>query len=128
MAGKGVNNNLTPFGTIDKEREHELHVLGGKARGEQRRQRKTMKEWAEIFGELPVSITGPDGSTQQTNTMGNIVAAQMAKATKGDTKAARFIAELLGDLNKDINVVNKGPLVVTEKEMEALRKWATSED
>ena len=97
---------------------------GGIASGEARRNKKTMREWAEMFGSVPVDIKLPDGTTTRTTTLGNIVAAQMAKATKGDTKAAKFVAELLGEVVKNVNVNGINPLVISDAEAAAIDKWA----
>lgn len=115
--------NLIPLNQRSNEDAKSIREAGGKARAEQIRRRKTMREWAETFGAIPVKVKAPDGSTTDTDTLGNIVAAQMAKATKGDTKAAKFIAELLGEMEKTVNVKTPAPLVISEKEAEAIDKW-----
>ena len=68
---------------------------GGKASGAARRRKKTMREWAAIFGETPVKLRLPDGREVDTTLLGQIVAAQMQKASKGDTKAAQYVSALL---------------------------------
>jgi len=120
MAG---TDNLIPTTQRSEGEAKELGRKGGIASGEARRRRKSMREWAETFGAMPVKVKGPDGSTTDTDTLGNIVAAQMAKATKGDTKAAKFIAELLGEMEKTVNVKTPAPLVISEEEAEAIDKW-----
>ena len=120
MAGK---ENLVNLADRTTDEQREIARQGGIASGEARRRRKTMREWAETFGAIPVKVKAPDGSTTDTDTLGNIVAAQMAKATKGDTKAAKFIAELLGEMEKTVNVKTPAPLVISEKEAEAIDKW-----
>jgi hypothetical protein len=117
MAGK---DNLIP-------QAHTLTVAeqsaGGKASAESRRKAKSMREWAKVFGAMPVKVKGPDGSLTDSDTLGAIMAAQMAKASKGDTKAAKFVAELLGEMEKTINVKTPAPLVISDAEAKALDKW-----
>lgn len=70
---------------------------GGIASGKARREQKTMREWAKIFGAIPVKVKAQDGTEVESTTLGSIVAVQMQKATKGDTKAAKFVSDLLGE-------------------------------
>lgn len=120
MAG---TDNLKPQSTRTKEEQKEIARQGGLASGEARRRRKSMREWAETFGAMPVKVKGPDGSLTDSDTLGAIMAAQMAKASKGDTKAAKFVAELLGEMEKTINVKTPAPLVISDAEAKALDKW-----
>lgn len=83
--------------TPTSEEAREIGRKGGIASGQARREQKTMREWARVFGAIPVKVKTPDGNETDTTTLGSIVAAQMAKATRGDTKAAKFVSELLGE-------------------------------
>ena len=56
-----------------------------------------MREWAKVFGAIPVKVKAQDGTEVESTTLGSIVAVQMQKATKGDTKAAKFVSDLLGE-------------------------------
>ena len=89
--------NLVPLNQRTKEAAKEIQIAGGIARGKQQTEQKTMREWAKVFGAIPVKVKTPDGKEADTTTLGSIVAAQMAKATRGDTKAAKYISELLGE-------------------------------
>lgn len=120
------NDNLIPLNERSKEEAKVIQIAGGKARARQRAERKTMRAWAETLGEIPVTIKTPDGGTQDVTTLGAIVAAQMAQATKGNTKAAKFIADLLGEMVQ--NVAVQGPLIVSADEMQALGKWTKKAD
>lgn len=105
--------NLIPLNERTKEAAKAIQVAGGIARGKQQTEQKTMREWARIFGAVPVKIKAQDGSDVETTTLGNIVAAQMQKATRGDTKAAKFVADLLGETAGETGgitlVVNASP-------------------
>lgn len=117
-------DNLIPLTEQPPDVAHELRVKGGKARVRQRNERKTMREWAIALGDIPVTIKTPDGKATDTTTLGAIVAAQMAQATKGNTQAAKFIADLLGEMVQQVAVKADQPLVVTAEEMASLDKWA----
>lgn len=119
--------NLIPLNKRSKEDAKVIQTAGGVARGKKITENKTMREWAKVFGNVQVEIKMPDGSTSKTTTLGNIVAAQMAKATRGDTKAARFVADLLGEITKTVNLNTPTPLVISDKEAEALDKWTKDE-
>ena len=92
-----AKEDLIPFSERSQEEAKELGRKGGIASGQTRREQKTMREWAKIFGAIPVKVKTPDGKEADTTTLGAIVAAQMAKATRGDTKAAKYVSELLGE-------------------------------
>lgn len=87
--------NLTAPPIRTSEEAERKGRAGGKASGIARRRKKTMREWAKIFGETPVKVKMPDGTEVDSSLLGQIVAAQMRKATQGDTKAAKFVSDLL---------------------------------
>lgn len=91
------DDNLVPFDQRAESEQREIARQGGIARGQQRREQKTMREWAKIFGAIPVKVKAQDGTEVDSTTLGSIVAVQMQKATKGDTKAAKFVSDLLGE-------------------------------
>lgn len=106
-------DNLIPLNERTKEAAKAIQIAGGRARGKQQTEQKTMREWARIFGAVPVTIKAQDGTDVNTTTLGNVVAAQLQKATRGDTKAAKFIADLLGETAGETGgltlVVNASP-------------------
>jgi hypothetical protein len=108
-----AKEDLIPFDKRSEEEAKELGRKGGIASGQARREQKTMREWARIFGAVPVKVKAQDGTDVETTTLGNIVAAQMQKATRGDTKAAKFVADLLGETAGETGgltlVVNASP-------------------
>lgn len=122
---QGVDNLIS---LTERTPEEALRIrkMGAEAWNRKRAERKTMRAWAETLGEIPVTIKTPDGGTQDVTTLGAIVAAQMAQATKGNTKAAKFIADLLGEMVQ--NVAVQGPLIVSADEMQALGKWTKKAD
>lgn len=79
---------------------------GGIASGRSRRMHKTMREWAKYLAKCPVEIRTPDGVTLPGDLAGQIIIAQCHKAAKGDTKAAKFVADLLGEVQETGTVIN----------------------
>lgn len=70
---------------------------GGIASGEARRERKRLRELAEIIANEPINTTMPDG-TRRNSTFGEaVIIGQYREAMKGKTEAAKFLATLLGD-------------------------------
>ena len=86
--------NLSPFSRLNRERTVEMAKRGGIASGVARRERKTMREAAI---ELLHTLIGDDGDTIGKN----IVLAMALEAKRGNVPAARFLAELTGDLGTD---------------------------
>lgn len=84
---------------FDSETARELGKKGGKVSGKVRRMKRSLREWAQIFRDMPV-----DGDSKMT--MGGAVALRMYdEAIKnGDVKAARFLAELQGEMEEQISI------------------------
>ena len=99
-----MSDNLIPVTQRSKEEARELSVRGGIASGEARREKKRMKEWAQIFGALPAKVVTNDGQEISTDNLGAIMAAQIEKARRGDTKAAKFVAAVLGELEQTVTL------------------------
>ena len=96
--------NLIPFSKRSKEEAREQGRIGGKASGESRRRKRSLKEAADLFLSLPVTDqrtfnamakagVNPDDTDYQ---MAVIVGLTM-KAIKGDAKAAKTVIDLLGE-------------------------------
>ena len=100
--------NLRPIpkGTTEIQRK------GGKASAKKNRERRTMREWAEFYANLPLRKDGkvkdPKAAEdiRDTNlTMeGAVLAAMYNKAIKGDVRAAEFLAKLKGQTTEDVTV------------------------
>jgi hypothetical protein len=90
--------------------------LGGKKSQEVQAQKRTMREWAVLIGNLPMrdgKITDPKTASQLDKnspdkpnlTMdGAIIVAMYNRAAKGDTKAAMFLAKLKEQMADEITV------------------------
>lgn len=119
--------NLMPIEEVNSKRSREEHSedsrKGGIASGEARRRKRTMREAAELFLSLPVKddelkermeALGVDGDDVD-NQMAVIVGLTM-KATGGDSKAAKVLAELLGEGQRQLEVsgINGTPLMAMD--------------
>ena len=88
--------NLKPIkkGELSKEEAKKRGSKGGKRSGEVRRERKTMKEMLDYL--LQQDITNKQGETK--NTLEVMMTAQIKEAIKGNTKAAQFVRDTIGEM------------------------------
>lgn len=125
-----MSNNDKPSPLKQGNPHHELtredSSKGGKASQRTRRRRKAMREWAKALGKADMDFKLPDGEVVHGDMLGGIVLAQMRKAAQGNTVAAKFIADLLGEMEQTVNVKSNGlpVLQISKDEAEALGKWA----
>ena len=96
--------NLIPMEQRSPEEAREMGRKGGRASGESRRRKKSLREAAELYLSLPVSDkrawnklardgVGPEDVDNQMA----IIAGLTIKAAKGDAKAAKVLFDLLGE-------------------------------
>lgn len=101
MAG---TENLIPLNKRTKEEQKAITTAGGKASGESRRARKTLKE------ELLLLLS--EGDTQQ-----NVSVALIQKALDGDTKAFEVLRDTIGEKpTEKIMVADVDPAIIGEVE------------
>lgn len=100
---------------------------GGKASQEAQARKRTMREWAEMYGELPLHpgrIKDPknaEGIRDANPTMdGAVIGAMYGKAVKGDVRAANFLAQMKGQLTEDITVHTDPITTLTEEQIDAI--------
>lgn len=86
-----AKNNLKPLTT---EKAREIGKLGGIKSGEAKRAKKTMREMLKFL--LEQEIKNKKGETA--TTLEAIMLAQIKEAMKGNTKAALFIRDTIGEL------------------------------
>ena len=84
---------------------------GGRKSQEVQAQKRSMREWAVIFGQLPLKdgkLSDPKTASEVKDsnlTMdGAIIAAMYSKAAKGDTKAAMFLAKLKEQMADEVKL------------------------
>ena len=100
--------NLIPFDERTEEEQREIRASGGRASGESRRRKKSLREAAELYLSLPVSDKrawnklARDGvAPEDVDNQMAIIAGLTIKAVKGDAKAAKLLFDLLGEQPKD---------------------------
>lgn len=108
---------------------------GGKKSQEVQARKRTMREWAQLYGSLPMTkgkIKDPKSVTDLTKdpktgmpktnvTMdGAVLASIYAKALKGDTRAAQFIATIKGEFQQEITVHTDPLANLTEEQLDAI--------
>ena len=80
------------------EEQAETARAGGIASGEARRRKRTLKEIAEMLADEHIAMRQPDGTTKDMTYDVALIQTMYRNAiTKGDTQAAKFIANLLGE-------------------------------
>lgn len=90
---------------------------GGVASGESRRRNRTLRELAQIISEKKVNMPMPDGSTEEMTYDAALIQSMYQRAVaKGDTKAATFIAKVLGEIEDKHVVEGNGTVIFLPKE------------
>lgn len=111
------------FDNLTAERQQEIASMGGKASAEARKQRKTMKEQAELL--LSLAVKNPKlkkamtelgiDEDEQNNQMAMIIAVMNKAITKGDIQAFNSLQATIGE--KPIEKVEHSgsiPVVLSE--------------
>ena len=100
--------NLIPMDQRSKSEARKLGREGGRASGEARRRKKSLREAAELYLSLPVSDKrawnklAKDGvAPEDVDNQMAIIAGLSIKAAKGDAKAAKLLFDLLGEQPKE---------------------------
>lgn len=115
------DENLRPLTSANKERTKRICSAGGKASGEARRAKKTMKENAQLVLNL-LMVAGKEEDVKDFKSAGNKnvtvsqrIILEMAKnAMKGDVRCAKFLAELTGEYQEEQKDVNSAVDRLTE--------------
>lgn len=104
--------NLKPIHTLTDEEKHNLAVLGGKARGKQQQQQKTMRETmltllkTKVSRETAEKFLGEDAEalSDEDLTCQGIMSAKMWQeaSLNGNAKAAEFVRDTSGQRPKDV--------------------------
>ena len=98
----GGNDNLIPLNERTKEEQRTVQVMGGKASGEARRRKKSMREAAEA---IMAQMATADRAKEVLEAMGAedkdyqtaVVCAMVIEAISGNVSAANSIRDLLGE-------------------------------
>lgn len=118
--------NLRPFKKGDPAAV-QTQRKGARKSNEAQKRKRTMREWAQLYGELPLhegNVKDPktaDGIRDANPTMdGAVMAAMYGKAAKGDVRAASFIAQMKGQLAEEITVHTDPIDTLTEDQIDAI--------
>ena len=114
--------NLIPVRSTEEARERGRN--GGRASGEARRRKKSLREAAELYLSLPVSDKrawnklAKDGvAPEDVDNQMAIIAGLSIKAAKGDAKAAKVLFDLLpSDGTAPLEQVEDDPITKSLKE------------
>lgn len=114
--------NLIPVRSTEEARERGRN--GGRASGEARRRKKSLREAAELYLSLPVSDKrawnklAKDGvAPEDVDNQMAIIAGLSIKAAKGDAKAAKVLFDLLpSDETAPLEQVEDDPITKSLKE------------
>ena len=97
-------NNIIPNSERTAEERREIAAAGGRASGEARRRKKSLREAAELYLSLPVADKrawnklARDGvDPEDVDNQMAVIAGLTIKAVKGDAKAAKVLFDLLGE-------------------------------
>lgn len=96
--------NLIPLDKRAKSEQREIQAMGGRASGVSRRRKRALKEAADMYLAMPVKDkrslnkllrAGVDEDDADNQML--IIAGLVARAAKGDAKAAKLIFDLIGE-------------------------------
>lgn len=103
-------DNLVSLAERTTEEQREIARAGGIASGEARRRKRTLRQIAEMLADETLPVPQPDGTTKTLTYDVAMIQRQYQKAiAEGDTQAAKFLTNLLGEenvLQQTINVYN----------------------
>ncbi len=105
MGKRDGTKNLIPFNQRTEEEQKKIQSKGGKASGESRRKRKTMRETLLALLELPMkkgkmdTLKAFEDLIEEKNVTveQQILLAQIKAAMDGDTRAATFLRDTAGE-------------------------------
>lgn len=100
---------------------------GGKKSQEVQARKRTMREWAQFYGQLPLhdgKIKDPKTGEQIKDanpTMdGAVIASAYGRAMKGDGRAMQFLATIKGEFNQEVTVHTDPVATLTEEQLDAI--------
>jgi len=102
-----AREDLKPLNTRTKEEQKQIAIMGGRASGKARREKKLLKDTLEAMLEL----TDKKGITKQEQ----ICIALFKKANMGDTKAFEIIRDTIGQ--KPVEVIQKTEIPIIKDDI-----------
>lgn len=117
------DENLIPTTERTESERRALAVAGGIASGKARREAARWRRIAEAMGTRTIKMPTPTGEVEELSYDEALIVGQYRKAiTKGDTRAAEFIATILGENIQRVDVQGAPVVVLKEEEVQALEK------
>lgn len=115
--------NLIPQNMRTKDEQRNIARKGGVASGLARKKKRTLRDIFHALRNEEMEMKMPDGTKQNVPLDIASAMAMFRKATQGDTKAMKLIAELLGEYEQNVNVTSESHIIVQSAEEAAkLRK------
>ena len=118
--------NLKPFKKGDPSAKH-TQRKGAKASNEVQARKRTMREWAEFYGQLPLHKgkirdpkTGEEIKDGNPTMDGAVIASAYGRAIKGDGRAMQFLATIKGEFNQEVTVHTDPVATLTEEQLDAI--------
>ena len=114
--------NLENLRTPSTEEAREIGAKGGRASGESRRRKKTLREQMEMLLSLPVQdeqtrdfIESLGISREEVNNALAITLSMYQEALKGNTKAFELIRDTIGEKPTDRLQIEERPVIRLER-------------
>ena len=118
--------NLIPLKKGDPS-AREVQSKGGKAKAEMMARKRTMREWAQFYGQLPLHKgkikdpkTGEEIKDGNPTMDGAVIASAYGRAMKGDGRAMQFLATIKGEFNQEVTVHTDPVATLTEEQLDAI--------
>lgn len=100
---------------------------GGKASQAEQARKRSMREWAQYYGSLPLhkkpikaAKNGDEVRDANPTFDGAVMAAAYGKAMKGDVRAMQFLATMKGEFTEEITVHTDPLATLTEDQLDAI--------
>lgn len=104
MAKRDGSKNLISLADRTPEDRKRITKLGNEAHSKAAARRRTLREWAKAIGSEEIVNSNGDKMARD----GVVILQQYNAALRGDVKAARFLAQILGELQ---DIANGNPTV-----------------
>ena len=118
--------NLKSFKKGDKSAV-EKQSKGGKKSQEVQARKRSMREWAQFYGQLPLHKgkikdpkTGEEIKDGNPTMDGAVIASAYGRAMKGDGRAMQFLATIKGEFNQEVTVHTDPVATLTEDQLDAI--------
>ena len=100
---------------------------GGKKSQEVQARKRTMRQWAEFYGQLPLHKgkikdpkTGEEIKDGNPTMDGAVIASAYGRAMKGDGRAMQFLATIKGEFTQEVTVHTDPVATLTEEQLDAI--------